>query len=176
MAAHGKQSRSSWSDNSACPARQFGRASAAELCYYLIMLRMRKFIRGRRASALLAIYIGYMLAIEAVMASVGLGMSAFAAPGQTGFVICDLAAGLTGHVPATGGDPQKHAPQPQCPFCFVAAQGGGHAATAGEPPAFHAYVGIRVAGRLSEPRGDKLVLLQPRRTVGDPRAPPVFSV
>ena len=52
------------------------------------MLGMRKFIRRRRASALLAIYVAYTLAIEAVMASVGLGMSAIAAPEQAAFAIC----------------------------------------------------------------------------------------
>lgn len=144
------------------------------------MLGMRKFIRGGvrggRAGVLLALCLAYTLAIEAVMASVGLGMSAFAAPGQTDFVICSLSAGLTAHATPTRNDPQNHAPQPQCPFCFVAAQGGGHLATAGEPPAFHAYVGAKVASRLAEPCGDKLVLLRPRRTVGDPRAPPAFSV
>lgn len=110
------------------------------------------------------------------MASVGLGMSAYAAPSQDGPVFCSVAADLTGHAPAKNGDPQNHAPRPQCPFCFVAAQTAGHVATAGEPPAFPAYQGIRVTGTLSDRRGDKVVLRQPRRTVGDPRAPPAFSV
>lgn len=140
------------------------------------MRGMRKFIRGRRASALLAVYVAYMLAIEAVMASVGIGMSAGAAPNQTDFVICSLAAGPAPHTPANSGDPQNRTPLPQCPFCLVAAQGAGHVATAGEPPAFRAYVASQVTGRLSDIYGDKVALPQPRRTVGDPRAPPAFSV
>lgn len=140
------------------------------------MLRLRKFIRCRRASVFFAIYIAYTLAIEGVMASVGLGMSAFAAPGQNAFVICSLAAGLNTDVPRKGGDPENRAPRPQCPFCFVAAQSAGHLATAGEPPVFPAYVASRVAGTLSDYRNEEVLPPLPRRTVGDPRAPPVFSV
>lgn len=110
------------------------------------------------------------------MASVGLGMSTYAVPGQNWLVFCSSAAGLTAHAPAKSSDPQNRSPQPQCPFCFVAAQSAGYVATAGEPPASPAYVGGRVTDTLSGHRGDKVVLLQPRRTVGDPRAPPAFSV
>lgn len=137
---------------------------------------MRKLICCRRAGALFAVYIAYTLAIEAVMASVGLGMSAFAAPGQATLVLCSLADGLTIDAPAKTGDRQNQTPRPQCPFCFVAAQSVGHVATAGEPPVFPAYVGSRVIGALSDHCRDKVFPPRPRRTVGDPRAPPAFSV
>jgi len=140
------------------------------------MRGMRKFIRGRRASALLAVYIAYILAIQAVMASVGIGMSASAAPNQTAFVICSFAASRIAHAADGKGGPQDHTPQLQCPFCLVAAQSGRHVATMGGTPAFRAHVESRVISRLSANYGNKVVLLQPRRTVGAPRAPPAFSV
>lgn len=140
------------------------------------MRGMRQFIRGRRASTLLAIYIAYTLAIQAVMASVGIGMSASAAPNQTAFVICSFVASRIAHAPDGKGAPQDHTPQPQCPFCLVAAQSAGHVANAGGPPAFHSYVESRVISRLWGNYGEKVVLPQPRRTVGAPRAPPAFSV
>jgi hypothetical protein len=137
---------------------------------------MRKFIRGRRASTLLAVCIAYALAIEAVMASVGLGMSADAAPSPTTFFLCSFAAAPAAHAPAGSGDPQNHTPQPQCPFCLVAAQSAGHVATPGEPPAFRLYVRGQVTSELSDSYGDKVVLPPPRRAVGNPRAPPALSV
>jgi hypothetical protein len=98
-------------------------------------LRQPRWLRG-----ILAVCVAYVLAIQALMASVGLGMSAFAAPGQSGFVICHFASASP-----TDSDRQKPSPEPQCPFCFVAAQGAGDIALVGEATAFPAYAGLFVA-------------------------------
>jgi len=132
------------------------------------MLGLRQFMRSRRSGALLAICVAYSLAIQALMASVGLGMSAFAATDDAGFVICT-------HVPSPAGDPEKPSPIPQCPFCFIAAQTSGHLALAGEAPALPAYAPVQFAAipdRISE----TAFVPQLRRTAGDPRAPPSLSV
>jgi len=112
----------------------------------------------------------YALAMQALMASVGLGMSVFATPGQPGAVICHFASGS---VP--GGDRQKPSPEPCCPFCAVAAQSAGDIALVGEASAIPAHAGLFVAAVLNPP-GNRTFAPQFRRTAGDPRAPPVFSV
>jgi hypothetical protein len=116
----------------------------------------------------LAVYIAYSLAIQATMASVGLGMSVSAAPDRVGFVLCSLASHQT--APAPG----RQAPAPQCPFCFVAAQSAGHVATAGNPPAFSAYVGVPIAA-ISHPIDDRTFFPQFRHRHGEARAPPAVS-
>jgi hypothetical protein len=121
-------------------------------------------------SGVLAVCIAYALAMQALMASVGLGMSAVAAPGQPGFVICHFAS-----TPAPDRDRQRPNPEPQCPFCFVAAQSAGHVALVGEATALPAYTGLFVASLLN-PIGAGIFVPQFRRTTGDPRAPPAFSV
>jgi len=123
----------------------------------------------------LAVYLAYSLAIQAAMASVGLGMSAGVAPDQAGFVLCSVASGQTTHAPAGDGDEHKPGPAPPCPFCFVAAQSAGHVATAGEAPAFPAYTGLLLVA-LSQPLGGGTFVPQFRHRHGEPRAPPAFSV
>jgi hypothetical protein len=110
------------------------------------------------------------------MASVGLGMSAAAAPRQFGFAICRLVSGPSAHAPATNRDRQNPSPRPECPFCLVAAQSACHVATTGKAPAFPGYAGMQTAGTLLGHIGDRPFVPQFRRTVGDPRAPPIFSV
>ncbi len=119
--------------------------------------------------------VAYSLAIQALMASVGLGMSAAAASGHADFVICNFAAGLNARAMGDGGG-QKPAPQPQCPFCFVAAQSDGNVATTGDAPAFPAYAGVQMVDALSGHIGDGKSVPQFRRTAGDPRAPPLLSL
>lgn len=132
------------------------------------MFDLRQLRRFRRAGRLLAVCLAYALAVQAVVASVGTGMSAFAAPGQAGFVIC-------GQVSAPGpGDRNPPSSVPQCPFCFVAAQTAGHFALAGAAPATPTYTVLAfalVADLISRPA----VVPRFHRTVGDPRAPPAFS-
>jgi hypothetical protein len=107
------------------------------------------------------------------MTSVGLGMSAFAAPGRTGFVICGLATPTQTSTPDS--DRQKRDPVPQCPFCFIAAQSAGHIALAGNATVLPAYAAPSVATILDSV-GDAIFVPQLRRTSGDPRGPPAFSV
>jgi hypothetical protein len=115
----------------------------------------------------LALSVAYSLAIQAMMASIGLGMSAGAAPDRLGFVLCSYAS----HQTAPG---DRQTPAPQCPFCFVAAQSAGHFATTGDAPAFPAYAGLLIAA-LSQPLGEGTFVPLFHRQ-GEPRAPPATSV
>ena len=140
------------------------------------MKAVRNLIRRRWLGGTLALSVAYVLAIQAVMASVGLGMSAASASGQTDFVICSFAPGPSSNGPATNNDQNAPGHRPQCPFCFVAAQSAGHLATIGEVTFFPAYARLQVTDALYGHFGDRGFVLQFRRTVGDPRAPPSFSV
>jgi hypothetical protein len=136
---------------------------------------LRRFIRSRSSGGLLAVCVAYCLAIQALMASIGFGMSASVAPGGAGFVICSFAANPSARARATTGDRQNH-PRPECPFCFVAAQTAGHVATVGNAPVFPAYSGTLIAGMVSDHLADNRFVPQFRHRLGEPRAPPAFSV
>jgi hypothetical protein len=136
------------------------------------MFGLRQLIRSGRSSRFLALWIAYSLAIEALMASVGLGMSAFATPGPDGFVICSHASGGR----RTSTDDRRHNRNPVllCPFCLVAAQSAGHFPLLSGTPAFPVsagFLGARVAHRV----GEESFVPQLRCIVGTPRAPPPFS-
>jgi len=137
------------------------------------MLGMRKFVRRRQSSALLSVGLAYALAIQALLASVGFGMSAAAASGQVGLVLCLHAPDSQ---PATSGGGSAPNPRPQCPFCFIAAQSSCQVAAVGRAPTLPAYAGLPLVGRLASDLGDHSYIPQFRRTVGDPRAPPKVSV
>jgi hypothetical protein len=134
------------------------------------MLHLRHMTRSRWLSRLLAMSVAYALAIQAMMASVGAGMSAFAASGQAGFAICGQVS-----APGPAGDRQRQSPAPPCPFCFVAAQSAGHIALASGGPAVPAYAALPIAA-LADHFANEAIVLRFPRTAGDPRAPPVFSV
>jgi hypothetical protein len=134
---------------------------------------MRQFRSPRLSTGVLAVCIAYTLAIQALIASVGLGMSAFTAPGRTGFVICGLATPAQTATPDS--DRQKRDPTPQCPFCFIAAQSAGHIALVGKAATLPAYAVLSVAAIL-DPVGDAIFVPRLRRTRGDPRGPPALSV
>lgn len=140
------------------------------------MLGLRQFIRARWSGNLIAVCVAYALAIQALMASIGLGMSMAATAGQADFVICSFASGLNAHAPATDGDRQRPIPQQQCPFCFIATQSAGQVATIGADSAFPAYAGLLIVDALSDYVSDGKLVPPLRRTTGDPRAPPVPSV
>jgi hypothetical protein len=123
----------------------------------------------------LAVYVAYALAIQAMMASVGLGMSASAAAERTDNVLCSFAFNQTANVPVRDGDRQKPGPAPQCPFCFIAAQSARDIAALGAAPAFPAYAGLLIAP-ISDPSGDGVFVLQFRHRHGEARAPPALSV
>lgn len=145
------------------------------ICAILRSMRgLRQFMRTRSSGGLVAVCVAYSLAIQALMMSVGLGMSAAAAPGQAGYVLCGFTAGAS--APAPWGDPQQPRPRPQCPFCFVAAQSAGHIATIYDGPAVPGYVGIPISAGLSDHFAARLFVPRFRRMVGDPRAPPSVSV
>jgi len=127
-------------------------------------------IRGRRPGALLAIVVAYALALQALMASVGLGMSAAAASGNDSFVLCVHATASR-----TPDDHRIPNPAPQCPFCFVAAQSSSNIAAVGGAPLLPVYTGLSIAGRLAGDGGNTFVP-QFRRTVGGPRGPPAVSI
>jgi hypothetical protein len=139
---------------------------------YRTMLGLRTFIRRRRLSTLLAVCVAYSLAIQALIASVGLGMSAYAAPNQDGLVICSH---LSAQAQLPGGKDQKPSRVPECPFCFVAAHSTGSFSLADNAPAFPAYAGVFVAVDLDH-SGQTGFVAQYRRTTGAPRAPPTVSV
>jgi hypothetical protein len=146
------------------------------VCYRrCLMRRLRQFVRLRSRGGLLTVFIAYSLAIQAMMASVGLGMSTDASPDRAGFVLCSFAFHQTAHEPTQDGGRQKPSPVPQCPFCFVAAQSAGHIATMGEAPAFPAYAGTLSAAILA-PIGAGAFVFQLHHRNGEPRAPPAFSV
>ncbi len=133
-------------------------------------------MRTRSAGGLMAVCVAYLLAIQALMMSVGLGMSAVATPGEAGFFICGLAAGPSARAPVSHGDRQNPSPRPECPFCFVAAQSAGHIATVHNGPAVPGYVGIPIPAGHSGHYTARLFIPLFRRMVGDPRAPPFISI
>jgi hypothetical protein len=147
------------------------RQRVGSVLFPVLMRRLRQFVRTQSRGGLLAVYVAYSLALQATMASIGLGMSVSTAPDRVGFVLC----GVTSHrtAPASG-DRHTPAPAPQCPFCFVAAQSTGHVATTGEAPAFPAYACVPIAA-ISHPIGDGTFVSQFRHRNGEPRAPPAFS-
>jgi hypothetical protein len=121
----------------------------------------------------MAVFVAYSLAIQAMMASVGLGMSAGGS--SNGFVLCSLPSHQTANEPARDDGRQKPSPAAQCPFCFVAAQCAGHIATIGEVPAFPVHAGLLSAAILG-PIGDAAFVFKLHHRHGEPRAPPTFSV
>jgi hypothetical protein len=135
------------------------------------MFDLRHLRRSRRLGRVLAVCVAYALAVQAVLASVGTGMSAFAASDHGGLIIC-------GQVSAPGPSPagDRHRPNsaPSCPFCFVAAQSVGHAALTGAAPAAPAYAGLAIAA-MPDRNGRSAFVPRFRRVAGDPRAPPAFS-
>ncbi len=138
-------------------------------------MHLRQLARSRSRGGLFAVFVAYSLAIQAMVASVGLGMSAGAELDRGGFVVCRPAPHQTINMPSRDRDRQKPNPEPQCPFCFIAAQSAGHVAIAGEGLAFPAYFGLLIAA-ISDPIGDGAFVSQFRHRHGEPRAPPAFSV
>jgi hypothetical protein len=133
------------------------------------MFRLRQFIRSRSSSRVLALWIAYSLAIQALMASVGLGMSAYPASAQ-GIVICGYAS-----AGSPAGDPQNRGSMPTCPFCFVAAQSAGYIPLVADVPALPLHGRLPIA-LVPDHIAGAGVVLEFRRMVGVPRAPPAFSV
>jgi hypothetical protein len=140
-----------------------------------LMIRLRQFVRSRTRGGLLAVGLAYSLAVQALIASVGLGMSAGATPERADLVLCSFALTQSSKAPVRDDGPAKPTPVPQCPFCFIAAQSAGDIATLGQAPALPAYAGLPVVA-ISDAIGDGAFVSQFRHTHGEPRAPPDFSV
>ena len=140
------------------------------------MRGLRKLIRTRSAGGVVALCLAYALAIQAIMAGVGLGMSAAVASGSDSFVLCSSSFAPSAHGPVTDGDRQNPIPQPQCPFCFIAAQSAGHIAMLDGVPAFQPYSGLTAAAELAFRFGGGRSIPRYRRAVGDPRGLPHASV
>jgi len=135
-----------------------------------MMFGLRQFIRSRRSSRLLALWVAYSLGIQAVMASVGFGMSVVAAPGPSLVVICGHAA-----VGTPVDHRQNRGSAPFCPFCFVAAQSAGYVPLVAVAPALPLHGGLPIAS-VSHRIADAGFVPRFRRMVGAPRAPPALSV
>lgn len=120
--------------------------------------------------------LGCVLAVQALMSSVGLGMSAASPFGRSGFDICSAAATDSLGAPARTDDRDKPGHQPQCPFCFVAAQSAGHPAMVPHAKAFHAFAVRDVAAPSFADASHHAVPGRLYRPTGDPRGPPSFSV
>jgi len=122
----------------------------------------------------LAAALAYLLAVQGLIVSIGLGMSAAAAADHIDFVICAPAAGHGAAAP--DGDRQNQTDhRPQCPFCFVAAQSSGLLATLDGSTAL-AVAPPRQASALRYGSGGARCFIRVLfRTNGNPRAPPGFS-
>jgi hypothetical protein len=140
------------------------------------MAGLRRLIRARWWGRLLAVALAYLLAIEALIASVGIGMSAVAAPGQPQFAICSSVADHGIARPSDSDNPNRSGHETHCPFCFLAAQSAVHLATVFDGFASPAYAELRVAGPRYGNYDGRLPAHTLYRTTGDPRGPPDFSV
>jgi hypothetical protein len=138
------------------------------------MAGMRALIRTRRSGGLLAAFVACLPGFQALIASIGLGMSAASPFGQPDFEICSA-------VPAhsldarRGNDTDHRGHRPQCPFCFVA-QCADHPAKVGDAKAFPAFAGQGIDAPHYAGAEDRAFAYRLHRTTGDPRGPPPFSV
>ena len=124
---------------------------------------------------LVAAALAYLLAVQGLVVSVGLGMSAAAAADRIDFVICAPTAGYRVAAAPAGDHRDQTDHRPQCPFCFVAAQSGGLLVTLGDPAAVPAAP-TRDVTLLRYGLGSHRDFASPRfRSNGNPRAPPRLS-
>jgi hypothetical protein len=117
-----------------------------------------------------------LLVFQALLASVGLGMSVASPFRQPVFDICSATAtnGLDAPAHNNGTGPSNH--PPQCPFCFVGAQCTSHPAVAGDVKHFPAFAIRDVAAASFASINHRVIQRRLLRTTGDPRGPPWFPV
>jgi hypothetical protein len=132
--------------------------------------------RSRRRRRIMAMLLVYALALQGLIAGIGLGMSAASAADHIDLVLCSpLTDAVIAALPSGGGQ-DKNDHRPQCPFCFVAAQSAGFVTTPGDA----AVVPVGAVRNVSRLRygiaGRRIVASSLRRSNGNPRAPPRFSV
>jgi len=130
--------------------------------------------RGRRR--IIAGVLAYLLALQGLIASVGLGMSAASAADGIGFVLCSPVTDARPAAPLDSGSQDRSDHRPQCPFCFVAAQSAGFLATPGDATIVPADVAREVSALRYGTTGGRIIASSLRRSNGHPRAPPSFSV
>jgi hypothetical protein len=146
-------------------------------CYISIMAGIRTPILTRWSRGLIAACLACLLAFEALITSVGFGMSAAPHFGQPLFDICRAAAAGSLATPAPNDDKGQPGHQPpQCPFCFVAAQSASHPAIIADAKSFPLFA-VRDVAVLPHAHANHRPVHGPlHRTTGDPRGPPSFSV
>ena len=139
------------------------------------MAGMRALTRTRWSGGFLAAAAACLLVVQALIASVGLGMLSASPFGQPEFEICSAVAANSLDAPARSDkDPGSH--RPQCPFCFVGAKCVGHPAAVGDAKAFPTFVGRGINALPYSGAKDGAFAYRLHRTTGDPRGPPSFSV
>ena len=140
------------------------------------MVRLRKLIQTRWVGRLVALLLAYLFVAEGLIASVGSGMSAAAAPGQFTFPIC-LSATDNGLVALPGkSDRDTSDRQSQCPFCLVAQEASIHSAAIGDTSVSLSYSEIHTTKACFGNYSGTALILNGYRTPGDPRGPPPYSV
>ena len=140
------------------------------------MAGLRRLIQARWSGRLLAVGLAYLLAIEALVAGIGTGMSAVADPGQAEFAICSSVADHGPVAPSSNDEGNKSDQQSQCPYCFLAAQSSDHLATTGDASTSPVYADLHVTGLHYGTYDGGILVPSLYRTSGDPRGPPHFSV
>jgi hypothetical protein len=163
-----------WRQTNEMPTSQL--MEAVWPCYISIIVGMLTLMRTRWSGGLLAACLTCLLAIQALVASVGLGMSAASPFGHPVFDICSAAG--TESVAAPAGDNDRNQPrrQPQCPFCFIAAQSASHPAMVPHAKAFPPFAVRDVAAPPFCDPSHHVVPGRLYRPTGDARGPPSFSV
>jgi hypothetical protein len=137
----------------------------------LQMLGVQRLTTARRWSRFLACGLGYLLVLQGLMASIGLGMSASASEPPVEICTSYHAIGLQ---PSHNQKKSDH--RPQCPFCLAAVQSCRHLAGPGFAAAHTSYGETRLLGVFHVVRNCQVSGFCLRRTAGDPRGPPQFSV
>jgi hypothetical protein len=140
------------------------------------MAGLRRLIQARWSGRLFTVGLAYLLAIDALVAGIGTGMSAVADPGQAEFAICSSVADHGLVAPSSNDERNKSDQQSQCPYCFLAAQSADHLATTGGASTSPAYADLHVTGLHYGTYNGGILVPSLYRTSGDPRGPPHFSV
>src|SRR3974377_1914155 len=110
------------------------------------MTGLRRLIQARWLGRLLAVGLAYLLAIDALVAGIGTGMSAVADPAQAEFASCCSVPDHGPVAPSSNNERNKSDQQSQCPYCFLAAQSADHLATTGDASTSPAYADPHVTG------------------------------
>ena len=140
------------------------------------MAGLRRLIQARWSGRLLAVGLACLLAIDALVAGIGTGMSAVADPGQAEFAICSSVADHGPVAPSGNDERNRSDQQSQCPYCFLAAQSADHLATTGDASTSPAYADLHVTGLHYGTYNGGILVPSLFHTTGAPRGPPHFSV